>query len=421
MSSPASLPSPVPVVALAASALAGRAPAGARRPSLHSPRRASVIVIVMITLLFTAFALVAFIEKSSNDLLVEHREAQARRLRMEAYSALEVALAVLEDFRLATNGLHSPAEGWQDPLAFAGYTPTEGRTIDISFDDESSKLSLPRANAEILSRLFQVWQLSTADADAAADALMGWMKHTHTYTTAVNPDYDRGAIPFEAPGRPMRSYQELAAIEKVRDVFYGEDGRPNDLWRRFVDNVSLLNFAKPNLNAAKPDVLAALGQFDPSQQQSLTDYTSGRGSYKTQGPGVFQNLADAERITGASGGNAAAFVTTVSALRVNVTVHEGRSEFRLAAVVTAGNAAQTVQTPATSATPKASASSGTTNTTTPGYTTSGNTPPATGTSPTPAATGQNAASRNLNYPFTLLEIRENDEIPPPPPPPPSQP
>lgn len=384
---------------------------------LPRPRaRGSVLVIVMVTLLFTTFALVAFIEKAGNDLLVEHREAQARRLRMEAYSALEVTLATLEDFRQALNGLHSPAEGWNDPLAFAGYTPTEDRTVDIAFDDESAKLSLPTADAQLLSRLFQVWQVSAPDADAAADAIMGWMKHSHVYTTAVTPDYDHGSLPFEAPGRSMRSYQELAAIEKVRELFYTEDGRPNDLWRRFVDNVSLLRFSKPNLNGAKPDVLRALGQFDPTQQQNLSDYTAGRGSYQTQGPAFFQNPSDAERIIGTAGGNPAAFATTISALRVNVTVHEGRSEFRLAAVVTMANAAQTVQTTATSATPKASApnsSPGTAQNQTNNSTSS--------TSNSPTAAGQTAASRNLNYPFTLLEIRENDEIPPPPPPLPPQP
>ncbi len=385
-----------------------RRASGSQKPKAKTS--ASVLVIVMITLLFAAFALVTFIEKASNDLLVEHREAQARRLRMEAYSALEVTLAVLEDFRLALNGLRSPAEGWHDPLAFAGYTPTEDRTVDISFEDESAKLPLPTANVQVLARLFQVWQLPPADAESAADALMGWMKHGHTYTTSITPDYDRGSIPFEAPGRPLRSYQELAAIEKIRTLFYTEDGRPNELWHRFVDNVSLLNFSKPNLNAAKPDVLAALGQFDPTQQQNLSDYTAGRGSFKTNGPAFFQNVGDATRFTGNAGGNPAAFVTTISALRVNLTVHDGRSEFRLSAVVTMGNAAQTVQTTATSATAKPSATTSTANSTTNRPTTAADT-----------AAAQKAASRNLNYPFTLLEIRENDEIPPPPPPPPPQP
>jgi general secretion pathway protein K len=382
-----------------------------RRPSSSAPRRASVLVIVMITLLFAAFALVAFIEKASNDLLVEHRVAQARRLRMEAYSALEVTLAVLEDFREAMNGLHSPAEGWNDPLAFAGYTPTEDRTIDISFEDESAKLPLPNASAQVLSRLFQVWQLAQPDADATADALMGWMKRDHTYTTAVAPDYDRGPLPYLVPGRSLRTLDELAAIEKVREVFYAEDGRPNDLWRRFADTVSLLNFAKPNLNAAKPDVLLALGQFDVSQQQNLTDYVTGSGSYQSRGPAYFKDVGEAQRITGGTGGNTGAFSTTISALRINLTVHDGLSQFRLSAVVTTANGASVVQTTATSVRAAASATANATTTT--------SQTPTTANSST-AAAAATAAARNLNYPFTLLEIRENDEIPPPPPPPPSQ-
>jgi len=99
-----------------------------------------VLVIVMVTLLFATFALIAFIEKATNDLLVEQREAETKRLRMEAYSALEVTLAVLEDFRQVGNGLHSPAEGWNDPLTFAGYTPTEDRTVEVAFEDESGKI-----------------------------------------------------------------------------------------------------------------------------------------------------------------------------------------------------------------------------------------------------------------------------------------
>ena len=39
--------------------------------------------------------------------------------------------------------------------------------------------------------------------------------------------------------------------------------------------------------------------------------------------------------------------------------------------------------------------------------------------PTGAARPNPGSAGNLKYPFTLLEIRENDEIPPPPPPPPT--
>ena len=72
-------------------------------------RRGSVLVIVLVTLMFATLALIAFVEKASDDLIVEAREASATRLRREAFSALEVTLGVLEDFRQVNSGLRSPA------------------------------------------------------------------------------------------------------------------------------------------------------------------------------------------------------------------------------------------------------------------------------------------------------------------------
>jgi hypothetical protein len=129
------------------------------------PQRASVLVIVIVLLMFTTFALIAFMERASNDLLVDQRAAISRRLRAEAYSALEVTLAVLNDFREVNNGLRSPAEGWGDPLTFAGYTPNEDRTVEVTFEDESGKISLPHATDVVLKNLFKTWGL--ADADGA--------------------------------------------------------------------------------------------------------------------------------------------------------------------------------------------------------------------------------------------------------------
>jgi general secretion pathway protein K len=373
---------------------------------LASRTRGSVLVIVMVTLLFATFALLAFLEKASVDLLVDQREAVTRRLRMEAYSALETTLAVLEDFREVGNGLRSPAEGWGEPLVFAGYEPSEGRTVEIAFEDESGKLSLPRVNAQILTNLFFNWGILQSEAEALADAMLGWMKRDHIYATAVVPSYDQGAIPFEAPGRPLRSYHELAAIEKVRETFYDADGRPNEFWKRFVASVSLLQFQRPNINGAKADTLAALGQFDETQQRTIEEYLKGGGSYLSKGPGFFQNPTDAQQIAGPTG-DAGAFSTTISALRIFVTVRDGRTEFRLAAVVAPPNGATTVQATATSTRTETSAGSAQT------AAQQQNRPNAAQAAP-PPTTNQNQTPGNLRYPYTLLEIRENEEIPQPP-------
>lgn len=362
-----------------------------------------MLVIVMMTLLFAAMAVIAFMEKASNDLLVEQRAAQDRRLRTEAYSALETVLAVLEEFRSVDNGLRSPAEGWADPLGFASYVPREDdRKVDVSFEDESGKISLPRCNAPSLINLFRNWNIPQVDAEALADALMGWMHKNHVYATAILPDYEHGPTPYEPPGRSLRSFHELAAIDKVKEFFYTADGRPNEYWRRFVSSVSLFDFERPNINGARSDTLAALGLLDETQQQGMADYLSGSGPHLARGAGYFQDIAGAQQIAGLSG-DLSGFGPTISALRILITVHEGRSEFRLSTVISPPNGATTVQTTATSQRTQAAANGATITPTQP------NRPDASRANAAAARTGANP--RNLRYPFTILEMRENAEIP----------
>jgi len=367
--------------------------------------RASVLVIVLVTLLFAAFALVTFVEKASNDLLVEAREAAGHRLRQEAYSTLEVTLAVLENFRQADGGLRSPSEGWDDPLGFAGWTPRDGCTAEVTFEDESGKLSLPHVDAATLVNLFVTWDLSQTDAEKLADSLLSWMRNDYVPATTRLTDYESAALPYDAPLRSLRSYSELAAIDFARDVFYDENGRPNDRWHRFVAALSLFDFKQTNLNGGQPDVFSALGSLDENQQRQLGEYLTGTGSRAKLGPAFFQNTADAASLIGVPtlpGG----YGTTISALRINITIREGRTTFRLSAVVAPQGGATTVQTTAVSASLAAPANGPT----------AGNpvTPPASSPATTPPPP-------ELNYPFTLLEIRENAEIPPVPPPPPTQP
>jgi general secretion pathway protein K len=367
-----------------------------------------VLVIVMVTLIFTALALTAFLEKAGNDLIVEAREADTRRLRQEAYSALETTLAVVEQFRAASNGLHTPAEGWADPLTFAGFAPTEGRTVELSFDDESGKLSLPQANANQLQNLFVAWGLTISDAEKLTDALLGWTKRNHNYTTSLAPTYAQAAVPYVEPRRSLRSYGELAAIEFARTVFYDEAGRPNDLYRRFTENVSLLNFQRTNINGAKPDVLTALGEFDDTQKSRLGDYLAGTGQSALTGPAWFTAANDARKFLGA-GGRANQFGTTISALRIRLTVREGRGEYRLNVVVAPQGGATNVLTTATSTRANASDEQ-----------TAAANDVATASRPTTTATSATTASApRLNYPFTILQITENEPLPPPPPPPPT--
>jgi general secretion pathway protein K len=387
-----------------------------------------VLVIVLVTLVITAFALTAFLDKASSDLIVAARDADSRRLRLEAYSALEVTLDVLSCFNQTVGSLHSPSEGWGDPLTFADYTPTEGRTVDVTFEDESGKISLPTVTAANLLAMFEYWGLTQTDAQRLTDALEGWVKANYTQTGTYTPDYDQSTIPYAPPSRSLRSFDELKAIDVAKDFFYDENGRPNDYWRRFVSDFSLLSYRQPNINSAPPDVLAALGNYADTQSQVLNDYINGTGAYQAQGPSYFRIPGNAATILGQ--GTLNGFAAVISALRIHIAVHDGRAVYRLSAVVTLpGTAAAT--TIESSATNSPSGTSATRNTAT-----GGNNARAAGTAQTatPRAALSNNSSNNsatattagaisftsppkLNYPFTVLEIRENDgpvtDTPPP--------
>lgn len=370
--------------------------------------RGSVLVIVLVTLLFATTALVLFIDRASSDLLVAARDADADRLRLEAHSAMETVLAVLEDFRIVNEGLHSPEEGWGEPLEWADYEPASGRTVEVSFVDESGKLSLPRADFEVLQALFENEGLREPEAKELADALLGWMQEDYTPQTATAPrerDYENAELPFRPPARPLRSFAELRSIDLVRERFFDESGQPTPLGRAFMDAVSLFDFEQPNINAAPPDVLAAIARYDESQQRQLLDYREGLGAHRNSRR-FFQSAAEVAGVLGEQG-VAPGFGADIVALRVIVTVREGASAYRLEVVMAPPGGASLVPGPAI---PEAEND---------GEETEerqeeprkeqDRKQPSTDADDDSDETGE--SEEGLQYPFTLLEIRENAAIP----------
>lgn len=366
-----------------------------RRPT----SRGSVLLVVLVTLVFATAALLLFIEKASTDLMIPIREADANRLRVEAYSALETTLAVLEEFRDVGDGLHGPAEGWSKPLEFAGYTPGEGREVEVTLEDESAKLPLPVVKAEVVVALLKHWGVTQIDAERITDSLFVWMRKDHTATAIGAPtldDYERTPLPFKPPGRSLRSFAELAAIEGVRQAFFDEAGNPNELHRRFTETFSLYRFESPNINGGRLEPLVAQEMMDDLQVRRVNEYLAGAGGYVAQGPGVFKNERS---IAAVAGGTAEklGYGTTVRALRINVSVRESGSTFRLTVVVAPKDGAKVV--------PASNVTTNEDGTTTPVEESSGG-----GNASPKTAVGK---SVDLKYPFTFLEIRENDRTSPP--------
>jgi general secretion pathway protein K len=382
----------------------------AARP--HRNRTGSVILLVLMTLLLTAFALTKYLEKMSVDLLADAREARADRLRVQAYSALETVLAVLQEFRTVDGVLSSPAEGWGDPLDFAGYTPQEGLTVEATLEDESGKISLPHADFQTLRDLFLLLGQKQTDAEHLADAIMVWIQPGYEPVDSFSAratDYERETLSHDPPARSLHSFSELASIQFVRDTLYDQDGRPNELWRSFVDSVSLFDFNQPNTNGARVTTLAALGGYDEATLKMITEYLGGLGTYSRQGPAFFRSAQDVAGLVGQAAASAR-LGTQVRCLRVNVTVREGSASFRVSAVVTFPGGAQLPPAGQATASTTSTSSAASNDSTSAQNTASSNEGSAAAATTASAAAAGSQTQSPLNYPFALLDIRENNEI-----------
>jgi general secretion pathway protein K len=364
----------------------------------RKPNAGSVIVLVMVTVLLASFLLTRFVQRAGTELLADARASDQARLRREAYSALEVTLAVLADVRAIDNGLQSPAQGWDRPLDYAGYTPENVGSVEVTYEDESGKLSLPRADLATLEALLELLGLGPAEAEKAGDSLLVWTQANYAPVDldADGSNYERSALPHNPAARPMRSFAELASIENVRDYFLDDYGQPNERAQAFAANVSLYSFNQVNLNAATPVVMAA-GGLVPAQIDALQAYN--RQQAASGGPGYFRGISD---VTGALGGNASlqGFGTEVRALRINITVRDGTNTFRLSTVIAPPGGATVATAPSQGASSSAAGS------------------PAATSASTSAPLTETAVPdvKKLDYPFKVLEIREDVETPAPPPP-----
>lgn len=349
------------------------------RPAFVSRPRGSVVVFVLGIILLAAFLLTRLMDRAAVELAAESKATKRGDLRQEAFSALEASLAVLADQAAASDGLHDVAEGWDRPLRLMGYVPSEGYTAEVAVEDETGKLSLPQATEETLAAYLEAVGCPATATDRVVDALLTWTNPDHLSLEGESLEFDTAALPYDAPQRALRSFEELRAIPAAREVFFDEHGRWNETGLRFRAGASLFSFTATNVNSASADALLAYG-LDRSRINAIEASRRDRGA----GSSFYRSAAE---LAGAWGrdGTPPGLGTEALCLRVTVQVRFGGRDYRLVAWVGRPGAVA------------------------PGRAASGavREPGATPEAPEVASVRNNPRKR-LDYPFQILELREND-------------
>jgi len=288
-----------------------------RRPT---PRRGSVLIAVLGVILLLSFLLSRFMEEAVADLEYEALFNPPTEARAFAYSALETSLAVIHEVALIDDGkLHAPEQGWGRPLDYAGLEPPQGWRVDVTIKDLSGKLPINSMNEKLLKRLFEELGFDFGESRELTASLLDWIDsdNRQRLNGAESRDYLERDPPYRAANRPLQSLDELRRVADFDERFFDpETGRPNEVFERLENAVTVLDSGPVNLNSAPPFVLTVLSE-----------------AYGWDADYLFDGLERPYLTSVPSSARSSATTATVGLLRITITVTRGAIPFRLTAVV----------------------------------------------------------------------------------------
>lgn len=286
---------------------------------------AFVLGIVFIASILSVY----LIEYSVAELKPRASSAYERSLRMDAYSALNAAVAVLEEYYEIDGGIYAASQGWEYPLADGRVELPRGGEMQVKITDESSKIPLSKLTSEELVSIFEEMQFSTSIAQTLAECILDWSDSDDSarLNGAERDDYDDDeAFP---PNRAIRNLSELKYVKNVRDYFFDENGLPNEYYKAFSEIVSAEDFDKVNLNSASPQVLNMLLVIDgKTYDPALYDAIRGKIGSIEDGIVWIKNSTEALN-RGASEVPSKHVGCQPALLKIEVTIKRGSGEYYL--------------------------------------------------------------------------------------------
>jgi general secretion pathway protein K len=396
-------------------------------------RRGSVIIVVLVLITLASLLLARFMEDNSLELSMATHDADRRRLRADAQSELELALAVIAEIRsIDLNKIHAPSQGFDDPHAYAGFPPRDGLQVQFEYEDESAKLPLSVLTKNDLIQLLYSLGMEQRDAERVSDAIVAWQSKSYESLEEEASDaaYQRATLSFRPARRPIRSFEEFRSIGVAKEMFFDERGRATPIFQAFKACVSLYTFPQANINTASDAVLLSQG-MDENQLALIRERQVEMSRRVVGVPPYFRVADEVRQLIG--GANLEKFDDEIILMWVRVTVKEGLAKCRVSALVAVredvaypsaaanpdtnpdvglNGRSATATTPRTTGTSTAAPRS-TTRTPTP-YLTPGIEPPANLGKSTMSG---RVASNTIAYPFQILAWEEDNGAPPEPKPP----
>jgi type II secretory pathway component PulK len=361
--------------------------------------RGSILLLILGMIVVMGYVLTQFIEKGLSEIAGEGYYVERDRLRLKAYGALETTLAVLADFIAIEQSLRSPAQGWADPIGYAGVDLGDRVEVRVTFTDLSAKLPLNSLDESSLFLLFDEIGIPPEDNLLLTNSLLDWIDEDDETRIdgAETDEYGFREIPHRAANRAIHNLEELSVVEGFDIYFFDEEGRPNEIFDFFAELVSPYGTGTLNANTVGAMTLRVAGSMSDPQIDAIEDYRAGADRIPGNGDDRYFASRDELLEVIVEMPPDITLGVNMSILGIEVQVTEGNAVFALKAVISLdGSGVPEVQ---------ASPSPG------------GAAPPPPPPGPPPSLPGQASGSgaapvagappQSVEYPIVFLELTED--------------
>jgi len=300
---------------------------------MHSARgrRGSILLMVLVLIIVVSYVLTQFVERAQVEVQGEGYYVERSRLRLEAWSMLEVAVAVLADVKSVDNALYSPAQGWSDPLDYAQIELPEGLNVTYEFIDESAKMGINELDEGSLFLLFDEMEFDLDVSQTLTNSLLDWIDEDDEARIdgGESREYSTTEMEMRPANQALRSLDELSSILGFKDHFFDENGFPNERFEQLSEMLTHHPVEQMNVNAASPIALQSLAGLNEIQVETLQEYLAGfDGIYGTEDDNYFAAGGEIADVIGET--EAGVSIThQISILTIKVTVQESGSAYSL--------------------------------------------------------------------------------------------
>ncbi len=308
-----------------------------KQEPMKDRRRGSIIIFVLGMIFLLSILLVQFMEQILPHIQMNAMKNSESDLRRVAYSSLEVTLAVMAEYAELDNALYAPTQGWHNPLEFAGISFLEADSVSIEFQDESGKLPFSSLYEDNVTFLVILGDLGFDDYTATelVDKFQDWVDEDDLVRPdgAENDYYLDAAIPYEPANQPLSSLRELSLIGGFREEFFDLYGRPTDLYDRFESLFSPVNDGNVNINSADPSLFSMGEEGVNYEQMDYWEFLAGDDGARGTDDDRYFSAASQIPQSLKSGIPGVTITNEISWLTVIIRAKRGLSVFELRALI----------------------------------------------------------------------------------------